>query len=169
MVEVGKPKQALDVLHIRWGQPVENTGHHLEDHSDAVVSDDQSEILPLPLVEVALLQLKVKTSIRERLQYCENQLLVFIQGVAIDKDVVKEGSIEVVEELVEYIVDQSLEVSWRIGQAKWHHQRFKKAILCLEGCLLFLPLGHLYQVIGTADVQGGEVFCLCESHQHFLQ
>jgi len=120
-------------------------------------------------VEVALLRLKVKTSVRECLQHLIYLLLVFLLGVAIDEDVIKEGSAEVIEELAEYIIDQGLEVGWRIGKAKWHYQRFKKAIPCPEGCFPFLPLGHPYQVVGTTDVQGGEVFGLRESHQCFLQ
>jgi len=120
------------------------------------------------LVEVSLLRLKVKTSVRERLQHLVDLLLVFLQGVAIDEDVIKEGSEEVVKELVEYIIDQGLEVGWRIGKAEWHYQRFKKTIPCPEGCFPFLSLGHPYQVVGTTDVQGGEVFGLREWYQRFL-
>jgi len=111
-------------------------------------------------VEVSLLRLNVKTSIREHLQYLIDLLLVFLQAVVIDEDVIKKGSAEVVKELAEYIVDQDLEVGWCIGKAEWHYKRFKTAILCPEGCFPFLPLGHLYQVVGTMDVQGGEVFGL---------
>jgi len=159
----------LYIRHIPGGLPVQDAGHLLWVHPDAVGSDNESKVLHLLLVEVALLRLKVKTSIRERLQHLVDLLLVFLQGVAIDEDVIKEGSAEVVEELAEYIIDQVLEVSWRIGKAEWYYQRFKKAIPCPEGCFPFLSLGRLYQVVGITDVQGGEVFGLRESYQRFLQ
>jgi hypothetical protein len=47
---------------------------------------------------------------------------VFLQGVAEDEDVVKKGSIEVIQEPAEYIIDEGLEVSRGVGEVEWYNQ-----------------------------------------------
>jgi len=66
--------------------------------------------------------------------------------------VVKEGRAEVVQELVKYVIDESLEVGWCIGEAEWHYQRFEQTVSSPEGHLPLFPLRHSYQVVGTVDI-----------------
>jgi hypothetical protein len=39
---------------------------------------------------------------------------------------------------MENIIHETLEGSWGIGEAKWHHHPLKEAIVCLKGSFPFI-------------------------------
>ena len=63
---------------------------------------------------------------------------VFLQGLAIDQDVVEIGCTRDVEERAEYIVNVVLKRAGSIGQSKRHDQIFEESKSCLEGGEVFV-------------------------------
>jgi hypothetical protein len=44
---------------------------------------------------------------------------------------------------MEDVIHEMLEGSRGIGEAKWHHHPFKRAIACLKGSFPFITIGDL--------------------------
>jgi hypothetical protein len=78
---------------------------------------------------------------------------VIVQVVAVDEDVVKVCSDEDIQVGSENIIDEVLETSWGIGQAKGHYQRHKQLIPCPERCLPLLSFGHSDEIVSASDIQ----------------
>jgi hypothetical protein len=78
---------------------------------------------------------------------------VIVQVVAVDEDIIKVCSDKDIQVGSENIIDEVLETSWGIGQAKGHYQRLKQPIPCPECCLPLLSFGHSDKIVSTSDVQ----------------
>ena len=92
-------------------------------------------------------------------------LLVFREGIRVDKHVVKVDNEELVKEVMEGVVHIMLEGTQRIAQAKGHDRIFEEAISAAEGCLPFLPWGYMESVVTITYIELGEELGTADSIQ----
>jgi hypothetical protein len=78
--------------------------------------------------------------------------LVLLECIGVNKHVIKECSAESIKVGSENIIDEILKCCQGIGKTKWYHQRFKKAILGIEGSFLLLSFCYLDEVIYSSNI-----------------
>ena len=93
---------------------------------------------------------------------------VFLEGLGVDDGVVQEGGAETVEIRGEGLVDVCLEGGGGIGQAEGHDEALEESVSSSKGGFPLVAVGHPNEVVGSPDVQLGEVPCLAQLHQCFL-
>ena len=81
---------------------------------------------------------------------------MLLLGVGKNQDVVEIDENLPVEHVAEYVIDQGLEDSRRIGEAEWHDQILVVACRGVEGGLPLISLPDADEVVGVAQVQLGE-------------
>ena len=121
-VEIGKPKEALDICNISWGFPTQDAGHLFQIHPDPLGCDDESQIFHFLLVKMTFLQLQVQSSLPQYFQHLIHLFLVLLQGIAVYEDVIEECRTEVIKVGTEHIVYKHLEIGCCIRQPEWYNQ-----------------------------------------------
>jgi hypothetical protein len=81
--------------------------------------------------------------------------LIFLEGVAVDENIVKVGCTEHVQVVTNAIVDKVLEGGWGVGEAERHYRIFEMPVTRTKGCFPFFTLSHLDLVIPLAKVKFG--------------
>jgi hypothetical protein len=79
-------------------------------------------------------------------------VLVIVQVVTVDEDIVKVCSDKDSQVGLENIIDEVLETSWGIGQAKGYYQQLKQPISCPECCLPLLSFSYSDEIVSTSDI-----------------
>jgi len=109
-VKVGKPKETLNIGDSPRNLPSQDAGYLLLIHPDSLGGDDETQIFHLLFVNMALFLLQVQSGIRQCFQHLIYLFPVFLQGIAVNKDVVEKRGTKVVKVGSEHIVYEGLEV-----------------------------------------------------------
>lgn len=114
------------------------------------------EVLDLPLPELALGSLKHQVIGADGGEDGPDVLQVLGPSCAVDQNVVKENEYKAMKKWGKHRVHQRLERRRSIGEAEWHHQELKVALVCAERRLVDVVGMHPHLVVARAQIQLGE-------------
>ena len=100
-------------------------------------------------MELALLCFYKHLVLQEALENLSDVEHMFLGGAGEDEDVIEVDKDEPVQHVAENIIDQSLEHSRGVGNAKWHDQILVVTTGRVEGGLPLIPFPHSHQVVGV--------------------
>jgi hypothetical protein len=109
LIEVGKPKERLDIFHFTGYGPLLDGLDLVGGHGKAVWREDISEILHRVTVPFAFTGACKQVVFPESLENLSNVFLMLFGGVGIYKDVVEIDEYVDVKEVAKNIVPESLE------------------------------------------------------------
>jgi len=109
LIEVGKPKERLDVFYFTGYRPLLDGLDLVRGHGKAVRREDISEILHGVTVPFAFTRVCEQVVLPESSENLSNVFLMLLRGVGVHEDVVEVDEYVDVEEVTKNIVHESLE------------------------------------------------------------
>ena len=101
-VEIEESEESPKFLSGMWDWPFEYASDLSLVHADRIVTNNQTEVLSLQLLEFALGMLKVELVVSKQLKYFPYDLSVFLKGGGIDHDVIYvDDDLSSINEIVE--------------------------------------------------------------------
>ncbi|KIM63047.1 hypothetical protein SCLCIDRAFT_118487, partial [Scleroderma citrinum Foug A] len=137
MVEVRKSEKGLNVLNFLWFQPVGNGLNFLCGHGESVGRETETKVLGGGGMELTFLWLGEEIVLLEML---EDFVDVFLMGL------------EVLREICEDTIDESLESHGSICQAEGHDIPLEGMILHAERGFPFITFCNADQVVHVAEI-----------------
>jgi hypothetical protein len=108
---------------------------------DTIVGDDDTEVLDMHLLKLALVVSQVELVFMQALHDYLADVVMFFQGVSEDEDIVQvDNNHPLQDEVVEDLVHHCLEGCGAVCQTEIHHEGFEQAVVCMESCLPFVTL-----------------------------
>jgi hypothetical protein len=161
LVEIGKPDETSDFFEFRGWCPISDGLYLDRVHGNFAGADDQSEVVDMGLLELALLGSEVKIVFFETSKNFVNNFPMFHESSAPDEDVVQiDCNFAFSNQICEYGVHQHLECGGRVGEPKEHDARFKETLVSNEGCLPFIAFFDLDVVVAPTNIKLGEDLCI---------
>jgi hypothetical protein len=142
VIEVGKAKEGLNVLHFAWFRPILDCldfgGVHTQTHQ----RQDITEVLNRVSVESAFVNSGIEVVLLESSKYFTYMFLVKLGVVGIDEDIVKIDNNTNIEHVGEDVVHKSLERHGGVGKSERHDLPFKRSIAGSECSLPLITFGY---------------------------
>jgi hypothetical protein len=117
--------------------------------------EHKTKILDRILVELTFVRPDVQAVLSELTKDFFYVLPVRGKVVGEDEDVVQIDNDTVVEEILEYVVHETLESGQGIGKSKRHYQPLKRAVSGLQGGFPLIAFGNLDQVVCVPEINLG--------------
>jgi len=114
LIEVGKPKERLDIFHFAGYRPLLDGLDLVGGHGEAVQREDISEILYGVMVPFAFTRAWKQVVFLESPENVSNVFMMLFGVVGVHEDVVKVDEYVDVEEVTKNVVHESLEGHWSI-------------------------------------------------------
>src|SRR3954463_7614726 len=93
--------------------------------------------------EFTLAEFGIQLMLCKFLKYQTQMSFMLFFGLGVDQNVIDENDNELVKELHEHLVHHIHEISWCIGQTKWHHGILIQSIPSGESCLRYVLFSYL--------------------------
>jgi hypothetical protein len=154
-IEVGKAKERLYILHFSECGPLEDGIDLVRGHMKTFGGEHKTKILDCILVELTFVRPDVQAVLLESAKDFFYVLPVRGEVVGEDEDVVQIDNDTVVEEILKYVVHETLESGRGIGKFKRHYQPLKRAVSGSEGGFPLIAFGDLDQVVCVPEIDLG--------------
>jgi hypothetical protein len=115
MVEVGKAKKRLKVLHQSWFRPGNNGIKFLWVHLDAVSTNDVAQILDFRFVPFTFSRVDREVMVTKSMQDKLDMFVVLFLSPGEDKDIVKINNANHIKKISKGILNKRLKGSWHIS------------------------------------------------------
>lgn len=146
-VEISKTPKTLKLLDRAGWRPVDHSSYLLGVHLYTALRHDVPKEGELRNVKLTLLGLHEQVISEESLKNLADMLDVFNHGLGEDEDVIQVHKHELVKEVAQHIVNQSLENSWSISNSKRHEPVLIMSIGSVEHCLPLVSLSDAHQIV----------------------
>jgi hypothetical protein len=156
-VEIGKPNETSDFFEFRGWGPISDGLYFDHVHGNFAGADDQSEVIDMGLLELALLGSEVKIVFFKMPKNFVNNFPMFLESSAPDEDVVQiDCDFAFSNQICEYGVHQHLECGGQVGKPEEHDARFEKTLVGDEGCLPFIAFFDPDVMVAPMNIKLGE-------------
>src|SRR3954466_13979118 len=90
-----------------------------------------------------LAEFGIQLMLSKLLKYQTQMSFMLFFALGVDQNVIDENDNKLVKELRENLVHHIHEISWCIGQTKWHYGVLIQSIPCGESCLRYVLFSYL--------------------------
>ncbi|KDQ25396.1 hypothetical protein PLEOSDRAFT_1045877, partial [Pleurotus ostreatus PC15] len=157
-VEVDEPEEGLEFSPSPRGRPVRDSGDLYGVHLDLTLRDDDSEILHLGSLEIALVCSEEELVLLEDLQDTPEEPAMLFARLGVDQNVIQiDNDHTFHNELPEEVVHHGLEGRRAVGQSEEHYQQLEESARSPKHGLPLVTLLDLDVVETPLDVELGEV------------
>lgn len=145
-VEVGEAEECLELASRGWGLPVGDSFYLFGVHLDAAGGDDEPQVFGSCHAELALGEINLEAGFCQALEHFSHVGGVLLDVAGVDENVVKVGGGVVVQDIVEHVVDISLECRWGTAKAEGCDEGFVQAEPCDERGLPLMALSDPHAI-----------------------
>ena len=103
-------------------------------------------------MELAFLRFQMQACTGKSFKDLSNMLFVFLQGCAIDQDIIQIRCAKGIQEGAEGIIDAMLEASRGIRESEWHYQSLEKSPTCSESSFPNILICDSDQVVSVTNI-----------------
>jgi hypothetical protein len=160
-VEIGEPDETPNFFELRGWCPISDGLYLDRVHGNFARADDQSKVVDMELLELTFLGSEVKIVFFETPKNFVNDLPMFLESGAPDKDVVQiDCDFAFSNQICKYGVHQRLESGGRVGEPKEHNAWLEETLVGDEGCLPFIAFFDSDIVVAPTNIKLGEDLCV---------
>jgi hypothetical protein len=160
-VEIGKPNETPNFFEFHGCCPISDGLYFHWVHGNFAGANDQSEVVNMGLLELALLGSEVEIVFFEKSKNFVDDLLMFLESSAPNEDVIQiDCDFTLGNQICEDGIHQCLKRGRRVGEPEEHDARFEKALVRNEGCLPFIAFFDLDVVVTLTNIKLGEDPCI---------